>query len=234
MQWPFPAARLNYKAYGAINLGVATYIDSLKVVRSFNSFWGTTRFNINNKEFLTWTSTVNPSINITGKSAVSVVNLDWCAIAFEFKECASTTPYYYIPTAVCYDVCPPRMYGDNVLKVCQNCPLSAYDCYTCDSAGFCLTCSSSLDLRVLDVGTGRCVPIDGYYDDNTNTTLPKLCNQSACETCNSTSTQCWTCHPGFYISGTSCLPCATYCISCTSSSSCMACLSGSVLVNGVC
>jgi hypothetical protein len=87
MQWPFPAARLNYKAYGAtsflgLSQGVSAYIDTLNVVRDYNSFWGPTRFNINNKEFLTWNSSVYPSINITGKSALSVFNLDWCAIAF--------------------------------------------------------------------------------------------------------------------------------------------------------
>jgi hypothetical protein len=83
--WPFPAARLNYKAYSAANSGVATYTDGLNVVRAFNSFWGPTRIHTSNQPDLTWTSEVSPSVGITGSSGLPYLNLDWCAVAFEFK-----------------------------------------------------------------------------------------------------------------------------------------------------
>lgn len=82
----------------------------------------------------------------------------------------------------------------------------------------CLTCNV-LDFRTL-LGTD-CVPNDGYYDDgNNHVALP--CNITQCVTCNNTATNCTSCVLGRYLltSNHTCQSCSTYCLNCTSFTTC--------------
>jgi hypothetical protein len=119
------------------------------------------------------------------------------------------------------------MYTDTVDMLCGDCSASAYDCYSCDTSGtLCLTCNATLDFRVLNAVTSRCIPIDGYYDNGSNSPQALPCDLTLCATCNTTSIQCFTCNVGFYLSGTSCLACIAFCSGCTTSSDCQTCMTG--------
>jgi hypothetical protein len=123
---------------------------------------------------------------------------------FLFKECATLIPYYYIVQDTCYDPCPPRSYTDVTDMTCG--PCSNYACYTCTtSMTTCLTCNATLDFRTLI--SGDCIPLDGYYDDGTNNPTAQPCDLTACLTCNTTSTTCFSCNTGYYLTGTACQPC---------------------------
>lgn len=134
---------------------------------------------------------------------------------------------------LCYASCPIRMYPNTITLQCTACP---FDCYTCDSLGRCLFCSSITDFRTLS--SNRCVPLTGYYENNVTTAV--LC-PSGCLTCTSASfcTFCQgfyyfapgdslchsSCPAHFYPDDTShsCTACPYDCYTCLRSGSCLTC-----------
>jgi hypothetical protein len=140
-----------------------------------------------------------------------------------FKECKSPTIYYMISEDLCYDICPPRYYGNTTDLLCYSCP--QYDCYSCGNTAStnnnCLTCNNTLDFRVLS-GT-RCIPIDGYYDDGFQNSTAQLCDLTLCKTCSLTQTNCTSCNDGFYLLGNTCNQCVSNCTNCTSLTNCLSC-----------
>lgn len=107
---------------------------------------------------------------------------------------------------------------------CENC--TAYDCLKCISNGTCTSCDNSSDHRQLDTSTGRCIPLDGFYESNVAVALP--CD-SSCRTCTAgTSSDCTGCFTGDYLSGGSCLQCMANCSSCANASYCSNCTGGMV------
>ena len=116
--------------------------------------------------------------------------------------------------------CPSRQIYvlSNSSTSCQACP---YDCYTCTNQGACSSCSATLDFRVLDPNSSRCIPIDGYFDHNA-TVCVKCPNE--CSTCSSL-TVCSACLPRYYLnsSTSSCDSCPFDCFTCNSGGSCKAC-----------
>lgn len=81
--------------------------------------------------------------------------------------------------------------------------------------------------------TGRCVALDGYYDNNVSSqALP--CNSSACKTC-LTLTYCLSCNIKFYLSpSNACLSCIANCDNCTTATDCQQCIAFYTFQNGSC
>ena len=107
-------------------------------------------------------------------------------------------------------------------KRCMACP---FDCYTCDSAGNCLTCNSTADYRVLN-GT-RCIHMGGYYE--LNVTTAAACS-NGCLVCLN-NTYCKSCLAGYYANTDSntCVQCPSICTTCLSPTYCSGCSSSAFL-----
>lgn len=95
--------------------------------------------------------------------------------------------------------------------VCVPCDAS---CKTCHDSTLCLTCSSSY-----------------YNKTNVNYALCGACS-IGCNLCSSSG--CSTCLSSFYLSGTTCLSCGSYCLTCSSNTVCSLCDSSSTLISGTC
>ena len=86
--------------------------------------------------------------------------------------------------------------------------MCGYTCNTCSNISFCDSCLPSSN-RVLT--SGQCLPAPGFYDNSTINAVPCV---SPCATCTSVSV-CVTCVTGYYLSGTSCVPCSNSIANCT-------------------
>lgn len=125
----------------------------------------------------------------------------------------------------------------------MSCP---YDCYTCDSAGKCLSCNDTNDFRVLV--TDRCGAMMGYFDNLVRVCVlcPNACSgcQSLtyCTSCKNgnylrADDQCYTtCLSGFYPDSNTntCKVCPTGCKLCSSGTVCSICQTGYFILNNVC
>jgi hypothetical protein len=76
--------------------------------------------------------------------------------------------------------------------MCTNCP---YDCLTCNSLGFCLTCDLGTDHRAFNNATYRCMPISGYYDIGVAASINCALE---CATCSAVRL-CLTCNAGYFM-----------------------------------
>lgn len=217
--WPFPAGRFNYATFSG-SASAAVYSDSTNITKSYNTFWGLTSFGFSGQSFFQFSSSFVPEVSLSLTSSNPFSNIDGAMTAMEFKECDSTTPYYMISEAQCYDICPGRYYEDNVQFICSVC--TAYDCWKCVSNGTCTSCNGTADFRTLNAATGRCAASDGYYDDGTNSSVAKPCN-SNCKTCSGTDTFCQSCYSGFYLNSNACSPCPGNCSICSSGTACSNC-----------
>jgi len=70
--------------------------------------------------------------------------------------------YFYSIDELCYNTSPPRYYVDPVSQIVKKCP---FDCFTCNPDGTCLSCNSTVDFRILDSASNRCVAMEGYFDN---------------------------------------------------------------------
>ncbi len=119
------------------------------------------------------------------------------------KTCPGSYPNFDKPTLLCYStVCGVGFYRIPSPEQCIAC---LYDCATCGDGTSCLTCDATVDLRALDLGTSRCLPLPGYYDDGTsNNSIAQLCS-SPCQTCDVLATYCTSCITDiYYVSGGIC------------------------------
>ena len=138
-------------------------------------------------DFRQLNTTTNRCVPMEGYYETNVSVAGWCSS--NCKECISGT--------VC-TLCYPRYYVDAV-QACSSCP---YDCYTCDSNGNCLSCSSS-DYRVLDNSNAsnvRCIPQNGYYESSVS--VSAQCPEG-CSSCTSASF-CSACSEGYNLESNSC------------------------------
>jgi hypothetical protein len=213
--WPFPAARITI---GTFNLG-SPFADANSVFETYNTFWGMNWLTITGLNTLAWDSQLTVHTNIAGSTSATGSLFTWTGLAFEFKECNATTPYYLQSQDLCYDICPNRYYENNTQMLCLTC--ANYDCLKCLANGTCTSCDSTNDHR--DLSAGRCVPQTGYYD---NGVAVALSCTSSCLTCVNASTTCTSCHSGFYLSSSACQPCIANCAACTNGTGCGTCSAG--------
>jgi cysteine-rich repeat protein len=134
-----------------------------------------------------------------------------------------------VAASTCYDICPVRYASNASDYQCDACP--TYDCYYCGVNGKCTDCSATVDFRVMDSATMRCLPLPGYYDNGVSQAVP--CVAANCLTC-TTSTKCLSCYTGKYLSGTSCLTCMANCANCTTATTCITCNPYYVFTSGTC
>jgi hypothetical protein len=73
--------------------------DSVKVMKSFNTFWGLTRFQ---RKQLTLNSILQFALrhNPAGQQHTAFQHIEFVALIFEFKENDSTTPYYMVAAMI--------------------------------------------------------------------------------------------------------------------------------------
>jgi proprotein convertase subtilisin/kexin type 5 len=95
-------------------------------------------------------------------------------------------------STLCTNSCQARYYPDFVVEQCLVCP---YDCYSCNSSGSCISCSSALDFRTLNNETSRCVCMQGYFDNRTSQCV--AC-PTGCARCSSLSL-CLNCLSTYYL-----------------------------------
>lgn len=77
----------------------------------------------------------------------------------------------------------------------------------------------------------RCLPLPGYYDNGVSQAVP--CVAANCLTCTS-ATNCLSCYPAKYLSGTTCLNCMANCVNCTSAATCISCDTYYIFNTGMC
>ena len=108
------------------------------------------------------TSRCDPSVGYY-ESGVTVAALcpEGCATCINGQACDSCVSGFYLRADnLCYTTCLPRFFKNTTARTCEHCD---YDCYTCASAGSCLTCNETLDFRQFNSTTSRCDPMVGYY-----------------------------------------------------------------------
>ena len=90
-----------------------------------------------------------------------------CFKCFSLANCSQCNIGFFLRNdSMCYTTCLERQFASSLTLACEPCPPSAYDCWTCDRSGKCLTCSHS-DHRILDNTTQKCIPVQGYYENMT-------------------------------------------------------------------
>jgi hypothetical protein len=79
--WPFPAFRITLVSLLGSGSSAAAYTDSANVMKSYNTFWGLTRFNVNNQPSIRFSSSLSGS-TLQGGSALPFNNIDFLAMIF--------------------------------------------------------------------------------------------------------------------------------------------------------
>jgi hypothetical protein len=106
-----------------------------------------------------------------------------CSSCSSLTSCSSCIAGYFLRSDnLCYSGCPARHFGDNSTQTCMSCP---YDCLTCDSSGTCLSCDSTTDHCTLNSASGRCVPLNGYFEISAAPTTVAAQCMLQCTSCSS-------------------------------------------------
>lgn len=110
----------------------------------------------------------------------------------------------------------------------DNCKKCQQTCLTCNDANTCASCSETEDHR--EIQRSKCVPVEGYYENNER--VAAKCSEAMdhCFACTS-ATVCTQCEVGFYFNSSrnECVPCdetMRNCSACTSSTVCTQCDEG--------
>ena len=115
--------------------------------------------------------------------------------------------------------------------VCVSCPTGCSSCMAVSGGYSCLGCTGNLLLQ-----TSGANMICGCLSTQYLATTPSVSCISCptnCLTC--TSTACTKCSEGFYLQGSSCLPCMPVCRSCSNSLTCATCLDTTfTMVSNIC
>jgi proprotein convertase subtilisin/kexin type 5 len=156
-------------------------------------------------------------------------------------------PAVYLSNYQCIQTCPTHTYANNLLSQCSDCQAP---CVTCTSQAACLSCNSTTSLYQTSCLT-NCP--SGF------TSIAQVCVSclTPCQTCSTSQTTCTSClssiSPSVFLTGSACViaancPLNTYpnstnnqctacvppCLSCTTSSSCISCISGYNLAGNTC
>lgn len=135
--------------------------DTLNTFRTYNTFIGMNAFWIIGGSFLNFDTLTTPSVSITASSTNNWKSFAFDYNVFEFWYCPDSTPYLMVSTNICYDLCPIRYASNTSDFQCDSCP--TVDCYYCGNNGKCTQCNDTLDYRMMNNATMRCVPLPGYY-----------------------------------------------------------------------
>ena len=92
---------------------------------------------------------------------------------------------------------------------------------------------STKDSQCYALGTFPALMGNSSETGSVNLTLSS-CSDTNCKSCTALYTACSLCNTGYYLSGTTCSPCGTYCEACTSATSCSACSTGATLTGESC
>ena len=116
-----------------------------------------------------------------------------CSACTNLTYCPSCLSRFFLTTDnKCVTVCPDRFFANPANQNCDSC---LYDCLTCNNSQNCLSCSSNIDYRQLDSKSQRCVPISGYFENQT--TIAEKC-ATGCALCSSFQA-CSKCVLNFYL-----------------------------------
>jgi hypothetical protein len=168
---------------------------------------------------------------IRATTNVTVSYMEFVYLIMLFAKCNSGNPYLLTIDNTCHSACPVRTSTNNYYSECHACP--TYDCEYCDdTTGLCTQCSAADNREMDPLGSSRCTPKAGYYDDGTSLAKPCTTNCIAC----TASTNCQQCSTDYtYTAGNnSCwLDCSTItnCATCHYSAGkvCDACSAGYTL-----
>jgi proprotein convertase subtilisin/kexin type 5 len=152
-----------------------------------------------------------------------------CAQCASLTTCTACTTGFTLGSGVCASQCPARQYFSSS---CQPC---AYDCLYCNSTA-CFSCDATTDFRQLNLTSGRCDPLPGYFESNVAISTP--CS-AGCATCQSLAL-CLSCQPSNYMLNSRCVSacparffpntasqacqgCPFDCLTCNSVGACLSC-----------
>jgi hypothetical protein len=204
--------------------------DALGYIRIYNTIVGITGFHIENDNFFQYQcNTSNPfSVTATSENQWNLMAFDYVYLRFTY--CADTTPFLMLATNLCYDICPMRYCSHTISFQCKVCP--TYDCYYCGNNGKCSQCNATLDFRVMNNVTNRCIPLDGYYDNGVSQAVP--CVAANCLTCTSANV-CVSCYSGKFLRpNKTCTDCIPNCLNCTTTVNCQLCQTSYIFVSPNC
>lgn len=151
-----------------------------------------------------------------------------------FSNCVSCAPS---PANSNVTNCTACASGYSLATNAQSCIKCPSYCLACTSTTVCITCFATF---TLSSGTCKCDATANFY---LSTTLKKcvLCSVliTNCLTCTPNATKttqilCSACNSGYYTNLTACLPCRTYCKTCTSATVCTTCIPTFSLISSVC
>lgn len=129
------------------------------------------------------------------------------------STCTSCNGDLYLYSSSCVDPgdCPATTYAKN--NVCESCDPVCANCIV--KADHCLSCPPG---ALLFENTCPTICPSGYLPYNSDTCCP-----DSCSSCTDTET-CTGCRPGFFLSGTQCLPCDSNCLTCIDNAEkCLSC-----------
>jgi hypothetical protein len=149
------------------NSSTLSYTNPQSNIRNYNTIIGIKQYHIFNQASLNYATNIIPNSIVSANTNIYIEYSYFDILIFTFNYCPSSTPYYMVNENLCYDMCPQRYYPDSYAE-CRQC---LYDCYQCAGPNSCLLCNATNDKRVLDNISGRCRPINGYYDNGINQTV---------------------------------------------------------------
>lgn len=166
-------------------------------------------------------------------------NCDKC-IDGNDRECQICSGTYVLITGQCYSECPERTF-----KVGQECKPCGPSCIKCTNENQCIICD---DFKVLF--EGKCVEkcLVGFGVNNRKECIQ--CKVLSCEECDGNRPEVCTkcpsnfklsenkcleeCPAGYFESGTTCLKCPDFCLSCDDATSCRKCIDEYFIKDNVC
>lgn len=135
------------------------YIVYVLPTSSENMLFGLCSFYFTNKNLFYFSSTVNTA-NITvafETGANAPDRIVFKNLNFMYRQCPGSYPYLDVPSLLCFnfDCLPGNYWQLTPTQVCLPC---LYDCATCTTGTTCQTCNTTVDFRIMDNTTSRCIP----------------------------------------------------------------------------
>lgn len=123
-------------------------------------------FNTSGQTRLDFLASIGNTTSISGTSNFTYMSFHYWT--FKIRVCPVGTPFFYLQTELCYDVCPDGTYGNTTTYLCLPCN---YTCLTCSAFNVCTNCNTTLNR---DKNDTTCPASPGYFDNGTSDTI--LCS----------------------------------------------------------